>query len=791
MRKIPFLVRRACSCPITTKQIGLILTTLSVCYLLAMGLYFGTTRKNCATLDPHLHGHSHTEHVDLPKTQFQSLQDMLSQHETLLHNRDQKREQVPNREIRICFVINEVDGVTKAGGIGTAYGALLDLVRAEGYHITVLLSSTSDDQEHRAAEAKLKAKGIHLAPRLMHYNIAGCGWHCNQGYSILAWLQAQPSFHIVHMHDYLGFAYYPLLVKRQGLLFQSTMFVVGAHGSMAWAMFANNKWIHRSEDLEVVFLERQSMELADYVISPSAYLLDWMRDEGWNISRNAYVQQNLLPATAVDPKPRPATKEDRTPITELVFFGRLETRKGVPLFIDAVERVREMINATRGENMITVNFDVTLMGRVDYVEGSLATSWLEQRTVSWGYTLPTVISSAGRDDAMRYLTKDGRLVVIPSTVENSPFTVLECLEMATPFIASNLTGIRELVHPEDMDKVLFETSVESLSALLFDIFRHGAGTARPRTSNARSRDMWSAFHRHLARDATEVVAASQAPYDPNNEPEHPLVSVILTHHNRPALLSQALDSLKDQDYPNIEVVVFDDASADFVEDIDVQGFLDQLDSDFQALGWQLIRHKGTGVYVGAGRNTAAKKAKGSYLLFMDDDNTAKPFEVSTFVKVAQHSRSGILTCFVDYFQGVDPPPHPGGYLSPPSYMFLGSALELALGKNVMGDANMFVRRDVFESVGGFSTERGLAFEDWQFMVVASLQGYSLNVIPYSLFWKRSSFGEKTMIEYALEGSGVYRSYRRVLDPYMAYVTPLHLKLASSLVCIGISHLILP
>jgi glycosyltransferase involved in cell wall biosynthesis len=34
------------------------------------------------------------------------------------------------------------------------------------------------------------------------------------------------------------------------------------------------------------------------------------------------------------------------------------------------------------------------------------------------------------------------------------------------------------------------------------------------------------------------------------------------------------------------------------------------------------------------RNLAASKAKGEYLLFMDDDNAAKPWEVSTLVTAA-------------------------------------------------------------------------------------------------------------------------------------------------------------
>lgn len=38
-------------------------------------------------------------------------------------------------------------------------------------------------------------------------------------------------------------------------------------------------------------------------------------------------------------------------------------------------------------------------------------------------------------------------------------------------------------------------------------------------------------------------------------------------------------------------------------------------------------------------------------MFMDDDNYAKPDEISTFVKAANHTGAQLLSSFVDYFSG--------------------------------------------------------------------------------------------------------------------------------------------
>ena len=126
---------------------------------------------------------------------------------------------------------------------------------------------------------------------------------------------------------------------------------------------------------------------------------------------------------------------------------------------------------------------------------------------------------------------------------------------------------------------------------------------------------------------------------------YPLVSVCLATFNRPSLLAQALESLRCQDYPNFEVLLVDDGS----DEPDALVFLDQLEPEFKAKGWRIIRQENN--YVGAARNNGARHARGEYLLFMDDDNYAEPHEISTFVKAATYSRADVLTCAIKRFHG--------------------------------------------------------------------------------------------------------------------------------------------
>jgi len=165
---------------------------------------------------------------------------------------------------------------------------------------------------------------------------------------------------------------------------------------------------------------------------------------------------------------------------------------------------------------------------------------------------------------------------------------------------------------------------------------------------------------------------------------------------------------------------------------------------------------------------AARMAKGKYLLFMDDDNIAKPDELSTFLKVSEKmGHPPIMTCFTDYFQSLTAPKDVRVH-KVPSCVFLGNAVELGLFKNTFGDANMFIDAHVFRQLGGFSEEEGLAYEDWDLLARAALSGIRIEVVPLSLFWKRGSYGEKTMTTYGTTGLKKFSSYQRIVKSYANY-----------------------
>jgi O-antigen biosynthesis protein len=244
---------------------------------------------------------------------------------------------------------------------------------------------------------------------------------------------------------------------------------------------------------------------------------------------------------------------------------------------------------------------------------------------------------------------------------------------------------------------------------------------------------------------------SPAALPPEELAEPALVSVCVTHFNRPHLLRRALSSLAAQDYPALEIILVDDGS-DTPEALEC---LAALERDPPTPRFRLIRQPNR--YLGAARNAAAAAAAGPYLLFMDDDNLAKPEELSVLVAAARSSDADIVTCFNDTFSREED----GGPVVESRRLFLGSAAGVGVLFNVFGDANALIRAETFRRLGGFSEDYGVGHEDYEFFARAVLNGARLLTVPEALFWYRTD--DASMIKTTALGL----NHARALRPYLA------------------------
>lgn len=124
-------------------------------------------------------------------------------------------------------------------------------------------------------------------------------------------------------------------------------------------------------------------------------------------------------------------------------------------------------------------------------------------------------------------------------------------------------------------------------------------------------------------------------------PEPPLVSVVVTCFNQQRVISEAIESVLKQTWPNIECIVVDDGSSD--DSLLVLNVLATADDRLRVFSQQ-------NAGVSAARNYGFGQAKGSFIKFLDGDDLLKPEIIAEQVRLLnEHPDAGVACCDHEFF----------------------------------------------------------------------------------------------------------------------------------------------
>jgi glycosyltransferase involved in cell wall biosynthesis len=117
-----------------------------------------------------------------------------------------------------------------------------------------------------------------------------------------------------------------------------------------------------------------------------------------------------------------------------------------------------------------------------------------------------------------------------------------------------------------------------------------------------------------------------------------LVSVVIPTYNREKTILRAVNSVLNQTYNNIEVIIVDDCSDDNTEFVVKEDF----NNDLRVLFYKLEKNSGACV----ARNKGVQLSKGKYVAFLDSDDEYLPTKISKQVECLEDG--GELLCATDY-----------------------------------------------------------------------------------------------------------------------------------------------
>jgi glycosyltransferase involved in cell wall biosynthesis len=599
-----------------------------------------------------------------------------------------------------------------------------------------------------------------VSPREFPPNAIGAWDFVRRGHAVADAIPSDAD--VVYFQDWLADGFVPVRIGRLHMT-KRPVFVNVLHSPTAWIREAMGEYPrYVQQDMSLDFAERYVAEHADFVASPSQFMVDFVSELGWRLpvsDRMAVLGYPMVSdRTPADSPGLPRPSRFR----RLAFLGRFEVRKGTGLFVGAL---RELYGQ-RPELLESIE-DIAFVGGVGNT-GDIS----PRRAVNLLASLHKRIQFLSRLDTEEVQTllrswAHDTLVVIPSIDENYPYVMIEAsLVAGLNVICSNAGGMREVL-PSAADDQFFDPFERSLADTLGRCLSSGP---RPPTAlcpydwNHHNRQ-WLGFHERVRRTAEPQPGALAISSKPS-----PHVDICIPFFNHGAYLPQLLDALAKQTVPSYSVTVVDDGSTD----AESQSVVAELSRKYVDKSWQFETstvNKG----VSAARNAAASKGHAEYLLFLDADNVPVPHMVERLLSAIENSGDDCLTCYFRAFEDAHAPfewtTGEGGknvirQVVPTKYDFLplGPCLTLGLFDNFFGDASFIVRRSVFEALGGFGEDpkyRYSIHEDYEFLLRLVLAGRTLDVVPEVLFF------------YRLTDSGLTRTtneYRNRLRVLRAYAT---------------------
>lgn len=605
---------------------------------------------------------------------------------------------------RIAIVTPDIVGPVKNGGIGTAcFHYARTLVNAD-YEVDILFSAELDLESRTHWVAWYRDIGINFftldnTPPL-ESSVYGLQWHTSRAYRIMTFLRPR-FYNYVIFQDWHANGFWTVRSRQMGAGFATTAIGVIAHSPNEWQKVGMQTFgAAPVEDAALEWAERQVIAGADVLISPSRYMIEWLKGSGFGLPNRIAV----CPCTFEDStQPGDPETVDRD---HLIFFGRLETRKGLHLLGDALR------NQSRMGHRLPRR--LSCLGKFAEVQGTPAGEYL--RDLQNDLHSVEFFSNSDFDyrQAVHYIRDSNGVVVIPSLLDNHPLTVIESISNGFGFIASNVGGIPEMIDPA----VCFPATVEGLQRKLEELPKIEFGRTVHPYDHEPARTTWLTHVDETVgkRRPTSSVRVLREAIRP--------VSVCVPFFRHDEYIGRMISSFLGMDLPQLQLVIVDDGTP-----AHERLHFDALRRDLEPLGH--IFHTQLSAGPGTARNQAASLAAHDLILFFDADNVAHPDLIVRLC--AAMTDSGADSISVPFI-GVPPMhrrPTPEDGIS--MYISPGGPPVLAVMDNVLGDACAIIRRTVFEILGGFAVDRD-CWEDWEFFLRLVGAGYRHYVYPDPLFF---------------------------------------------------------
>ena len=204
------------------------------------------------------------------------------------------------------------------------------------------------------------------------------------------------------------------------------------------------------------------------------------------------------------------------------------------------------------------------------------------------------------------------------------------------------------------------------------------------------------------------------------------VCIVIPCYNHGKYIDEAIQSVLDQTYKDIEIIVVDDGSTD-------EFTIEKLKS-LNYPKTKVVFQQNSGPVVA--RNNAIVQTNAEFILPLDADDYFDKTYIEKAVRILElNSEVGAVNCFLQAFGDLH-------FVVKP----LSGGAENFIVKN-NASISLLYRKICWEQVGGYSKNMKNGYEDWDFWLKVLQRNWKIEVIPEILFYYRKLENSRDSIAY--------------------------------------------
>lgn len=564
-------------------------------------------------------------------------------------------------------------------------------------------------------------------------------------------IEAEGKPDIIESQDYNGIAYF--FLQFRACLFdwcKGIPLLLTMHSPNFLYMEYNEVPLYKRPNFWIGEMERFSIQAADLVISPSQYLIDELKQH----------MEFHTPHLHVVPNPfkheRKKVLPDDTGLNnQLTFYGKLSPQKGS---FAVLEKFKLLWDKGFSECFTMIGGQDIVFHPLGKTMGSIIKKQYASYIRKGLLKLKDKISPAEREVCL----SGSSLFIIPSIIDNLPYTVLELMSLGKILIVSKQGGQSEIISP-GLDGFVFDyKQAQSFEQTLNTVISLTKEQRRRISTNAintiASRYNYDTIYhakiklvqalttRNAGGKQFPAIRKSIYTHDISVKENNTLLSVIIPFYNLGLYLDEAVESVLKSSYTNIEILIVNDGSTDSLSRNALKKYKEHA-------AVQVINKDNTGL--ADSRNLGAEKARGGYIAFLDADDTVTSSYYEKAIRILQHYKNvHFVGAWVQYFGG-----------SKAIWPTFNPEPPLILTHNTINSSSLVYKKEAFLSFGKNDPDFKIGLEDYESLIHMRASGIYGVAIPEILFNYRVRKGSMIKRSTALVRADYHQRIALKYDAY--------------------------